>query len=78
MEGESEGQKHQCVVASHSPPTGDPACNPGVCPDWPLNRRPFGLQASTQSTVPHQPGQNSPSFMPSILQWTFGTQPPGG
>ena len=22
-EGESEGEKHQCVVASHAPPTGD-------------------------------------------------------
>ena len=38
------------------PPTGDLARNPGVCPDWESNRRPFGLQASTQSTEPHQPG----------------------
>ena len=35
----------------------------GICPatqacalDWELNQRPFGLQASTQSTEPHQPG----------------------
>ena len=28
-EGEREGEKHQCVVASHVPPTGNPACNPG-------------------------------------------------
>ena len=27
-EGEREGEKHQCVVASHAPPTGDLACNP--------------------------------------------------
>ena len=26
------------------PRTGDLACNPGVRPDWKLNRRPFGLQ----------------------------------
>ena len=26
-----EGEKHQCVVASHTPPTGDLACNPGMC-----------------------------------------------
>ena len=32
MEGETEGEKHQCVAASHAPPTGDLACNPGVCP----------------------------------------------
>ena len=40
--------KHQCVVASHTPPTWDPACNPGMCPDWELNWRPFDSQASSQ------------------------------
>ena len=54
--GEREGEKHQCVVASCAPPTGDLACNPGMCPDWELNQQPFGSQASTQSTEPHQPG----------------------
>ena len=38
-------------------PTEDLACNPGMCSDWELNRQPFGSQASTQSTEPHQPGQ---------------------
>ena len=33
-EGEREGEKHQRVVASHVVPTGDLACNPGMCPDW--------------------------------------------
>ena len=37
-EGEIEGEKHQCVVASHEAPTGDPACNPGMSPDWELNQ----------------------------------------
>ena len=32
-EGEREGEKHPCVVASHIPSTGDLACNPGMCPD---------------------------------------------
>ena len=36
-EGEKEGEKHQCVVASHAPPTGDLAGNPGMCPDWEWN-----------------------------------------
>ena len=36
-EGEREGGKHQCVVASHAPPTGDLVCNAGMCPDWELN-----------------------------------------
>ena len=30
---EKEGDKHQCVVASHAPPTEDLARNPGLCPD---------------------------------------------
>ena len=54
-EGEREGEKQHCVVASHTPPTGDTAPNPGMCPDWELNQGPFGLQAGTQSTEPHQP-----------------------
>ena len=56
-EGEREGEKHQCVVASHMPHTGDLACNPGMCPDWESNWRPCGFQAGTKSTEPHQPGR---------------------
>ena len=51
-----EGEKHQCVVASCAPLTGDLARNPGMCPDWESNQQPFGSQAGTQSTEPHQPG----------------------
>ena len=40
-EGEREGEKHQCVVASCMPPIGDLACDPGMCPDWELNRDPL-------------------------------------
>ena len=61
-EGEREGEKHQCVVAFHLPPTGDPAHNPGMCPDWESNQRPFGSQTGTQSTEPHQPGQTLQFF----------------
>ena len=57
-EGEREGEKHQCVVASHAPLTGDLAHNPGMCPDWELSQLPFGSQACVQPTKPHQPGQN--------------------
>ena len=38
------------------PPIGDLACSPGMCPDWEPNQQPFGSQAGTQSTEPHQPG----------------------
>ena len=34
---EKEEDKYQYVVASHVIPTGDLACNPGMCPDWELN-----------------------------------------
>ena len=57
-EGEREQEKHQYVVASHLPPTGDLACNPGMCPDWESNLQPFGLQACTPSTELHKPGHN--------------------
>ena len=53
--GRRKGEKHQCVVASCAPPTGDLVCNPGMCPDWESNQWPIGSQASTQSTGPHQP-----------------------
>ena len=53
---EREREKHQCVVASRSPPTRGLAYNPGMCLDWESNPWSFGLQAGAQSTEPHQPG----------------------
>ena len=35
---EKEREKHQCVVASCAPPTGDLAYNAGMCPDWESNQ----------------------------------------
>ena len=34
-------------------PPGDLAHNPGMCPDWELNKQTFGLQASAQSIELH-------------------------
>ena len=34
----------------------DLVCNPGMSPNWDSNQQPFGSQAGTQSTEPHQPG----------------------
>ena len=45
-----------------TPPTGDLAHNPGMCPDWELNLRSFGLQALDQSTEPHQPACETEFF----------------
>ena len=42
-------------AASHTPWTGDLACNLGLCSDQESNQQPFGLQAGTQSTELHQP-----------------------
>ena len=60
---EKEEEKHQCVAASHMPPAGDLASDPGMCPEWESNWRPFGSQAGTQSTEPHQPGLSSITFL---------------
>ena len=54
-EREREGEKHQCVVSSCMPPTGDSAFNPGTCPDWESNWQPFVSQACAQSTELHYP-----------------------
>ena len=43
------------LVASHTPPSGDPARNPSTCPDWELNQQPFRSHAGTHSPEPHQP-----------------------
>ena len=69
---EKEREKHHCVVATHAPPTRDLAHNPGMCPDWESNRRPFGSQAGSQSTEPPQPGPfifflPSNSYIPNAL-----------
>ena len=71
-EGEREGEKHQCVVASRVPATRDPACNPGMCPHWELNRRPFGSQGGAHSTEPHQPGLNK-DFKPPLVYVSLQT-----
>ena len=55
-EVEREREKHQSAVTSCLPPSGDRAPNPGMCPDWESNQRPFASQAGTQSTEPQQPG----------------------
>ena len=70
-EGEREEGKHACVVISSTPPTGDPAHNPGRCSDWESNQRPFGLQAGTQSTEPHHPGLSLSFFMVLVYISSF-------
>ena len=46
-----------CSCLSSAPYWGpNLTCNPGMCPDQESNRQPFGSQAGTQSTEPHQPG----------------------
>ena len=69
-EGERKGQKHQCVVVSNAPYTGDLACNPGMCPDWESNRRSFCSQANAQSTKPHQAGLYS-SYLLSLFSYSI-------
>ena len=65
-----EVQEIHQVVASHTPPAGDLACNPGMCPDWESNPRPFGFLVDAQSTELHQPGLY-PSFKCDFLGILF-------
>ena len=52
LERREEREKHQCVATSYTSPTGNPA---QACA---LAGQPLGLQAPTQSTELHQPGQD--------------------
>ena len=49
--GRKKGDKYQCqrcqLVASLTPPNGNLAHNPGMCPNWESNQQPFGSQAAT-------------------------------
>ena len=47
-------EEKQHSVASHMPPAGDLAHNPGMCPDRESNQRHFSSHTSVQSTEPHQ------------------------
>ena len=75
-ERDREGKKHQCekdtLIASCLPPIGDLACNLGMCPDWELNRWPFGLLAGAQSTESHQPEvNNKKNFFLNVYVYSF-------
>ena len=48
-------EKHQ-LFASCTPPMGNLASNPGMCPGRESKRQPLCSQASAQSTEPSQPG----------------------
>ena len=76
-EGEREGEKHQCVVASRAPPTGDLAHNPGMCPDCESNQQPFGSQACAQSTEIHQQGPLVPNVNSAGVRSRLGRQKVG-
>ena len=52
---EKERERNTMCGCFSRTPTEHLACNPGMCPDWGSNYRPFGLQAGTQSTESYQP-----------------------
>ena len=60
-EGEREGEKHQCVVMSRTPPIGDLACNPGICPDWESNQDPL-VRRATLNPLSHTSQAQKPSL----------------
>ena len=53
MKGEKRGiETPMCGCLSHAP-TGDLAHNPGICPDWKSNWRPFGSHRLVQNPLSH-------------------------
>ena len=54
--GETEGEKHQRMVASYAPPTGDLACNPGMCPRQGIEPETLWFTGQHSTTELHLPG----------------------
>ena len=52
MEGEREGEKHQCVFASWAPPNRDLICKPGMCLTGNQSRNPLVCKPAL-STLSH-------------------------
>ena len=67
-EEEWEGEKYQCVVASHALATRDLAGNLVMCPSWESNWRPLDSQAGTQS-LSHTCQGSHPIWMYYIFGW---------
>ena len=51
-----ERERDRNIDWSYTPPTGNLAHNPGMCPDRELNWPPFGLWDDAQPTEPCQSG----------------------
>ena len=65
--GEREGEKHRCARETsiscllHASQLGA-SPNPGTCPDWESNQRPFSLWDDAQPTEPLQSAPTSSAF----------------
>ena len=57
--GRKRGRELSMCASFCMSPTGDLAHNSGMCPNWESNQQPFGSQAGTQCTEPHQLGHAS-------------------
>ena len=61
-QGEREGEKHQCVVASCMSPTENLARNPGMCPDWESNSDPLVCRPGLSPLSHTSQGQIRPIY----------------
>ena len=67
--GRNRGKKTSvCSCLSLAPYRGQGPTTQACALDWESNQLPFGLQASTQSTEPHQPG-----WYTKLLRWQYPT-----
>ena len=65
--GRRKREKHQCLVASCMPPTGDLVWNPGMCSDWEWNWRPLVCRLAL-NPLSHT-SQGGKFFKDILLMW---------
>ena len=61
------------MVASCVPPTGDLACNPGICPKLGIEPASLWFAGGTQSTEPHQLGLQGNFLIPRLNMISYGS-----
>ena len=67
-EGERQGEKHPSVVVSHPSPTGNLACNLGMCPNWELNCDPLVCRLAL-NPLSHTSQGSIPNVLIVIIRW---------
>ena len=62
VKGERKRRRETSIGASCSGPTRDGTSNPGICPNWESNQKPFSSQYHSQPTEPRRSGPHCSLF----------------